>query len=92
MIVHSLGLFPGDPYPELRLDVDGTTVVLVPDQQKYAIFDAGYVYLGLEFESRLPVVRFPVEGRIEYLHGFTDNPEVVRFFREFIAGLRRPCH
>jgi hypothetical protein len=74
----------GGQHPELRVMVDGQPVVMVPDQQKRAILDAGYVYLGPDFEDRLPMVQFTVDGQTTELRGFTDNPELVDLFRGFL--------
>jgi hypothetical protein len=87
MRVSHAGTIPGDPYPQLRLIVDGAEVLLAPDQQKRAILDAGYVYLGPDFEATLPPVNFAVDGRAETLRGFTDHADVVRHFREFLARI-----
>lgn len=89
MRVKKIGVSPGDPYWELHLEVDGVPVVLVSDQQKPTLTAAGLIYLGGAFGAGLPPITFASPyGPLE-LHGFTDDPDVVRHFRDFLDQVNR---
>ena len=89
MRVKKVGVVPGDPYWELHLEVDGVPVALTSDQQKPTLTAVGLVYLGGPFEATLRPITFASEyGPLE-LRGFTDDPDVVRHFRDFLDQINR---
>jgi hypothetical protein len=73
-----------DPYPMLHLTVDGEDVWLGPEAQKPDILAAGFVHLGGKLGAQMPRHTYTGPGGPLELEGYTDDPEIVRLFRNFI--------
>lgn len=73
-------------YPLLHLDIDGREAVLGLDNKLTFLNLYGIVYLGAEFRDIVSVEVEPAPGYNEhYFPGFTDDPEVIRIYREWRA-------
>ncbi len=77
-------------YPMLEIVVDGKKARLGFDN-KLTLLDMGYVYLGSAFEGDpkythvLPEDKADSRGE-EVLEGFTNNPEIIAIFREWLES------
>ena len=81
-------------YPFVVFDWDGLEVVHGFDTTKAALFDRGLVYLGPDFEARVPPIDVTIEGTRTRLRGFVADPGVTgvvaAFFRAVEDGSFRP--
>lgn len=70
--------------PALQFQVDGKTATFVLGQHKLNILDQfSAVFLGPEFEDSHQV-HVTIEGRSKTLYGYTQDPQIVDMFREFL--------
>lgn len=74
----------GQPNLLLTLD-DGTANICV--EQRILPY-APLVYLGGNWDFELPPTTRVINGQERTLYGFTDDPEIVRLTREFVAACR----
>lgn len=81
-------------YPYVVFDWDGQEVVHGFDTTKAALFDRGLVYLGPDFEGRVPPIEVTIDGTTTRLRGFVADPGVTAvvaaFFRAVEQGGFRP--
>ncbi|WP_461210484.1 hypothetical protein [Desulfocurvus sp. DL9XJH121] len=84
-----------DGAPALRLVIDGKDAYVCGVRKP--LLDAGFVYLisltpGLQWEDELPVATVPATPGLcatdMRFPGVTDDPEVLRLTRAFLAALR----
>lgn len=81
-----------DGFPELHLTVNGRRAVLVHDQQKPTLTDAGLTFLGAHFDAELPRIHVQVPGEpgnVLELTGVTDDRRVAALYRRFLADCAR---
>lgn len=76
-------------YPVLEIAVDGKTARLGFDN-KLTLLDMGYLYLGSAFEGDPAYTHILPEDKEDsrgetVLEGFTDNPEIIAIFREWLG-------
>ena len=77
-----------DNVPALQMDIDGKTATLLVNQKRTILEDYGAVFLGDNFEddTSITIPDDPSKGqRAQKLDGYTDDKEVVRLYREFLA-------
>jgi hypothetical protein len=72
-------------YPLLELDLEGLGAAQLDAYPKPTLFAAGFVYLGYEFEGRVPDVPFhPKDGGPTTLRGCTSDAGVLALYNAFL--------
>lgn len=72
-------------YPLLHMDIDGTEAILGLDNKMTLLDIYGIVFLGSNFEDLISVEVEPAPGYNDrHFPGFTDDPEVIRVYREWL--------
>lgn len=82
-----------DPFRDgqnyLELTVNGKRALISSEQIKLSLLKRGYVFLGPEWEARLPVIEVPPDPAARLngltLHGFTNDPEIARLVRDWLV-------
>ena len=81
-------------HPYVRFTWRGREIVHGLDVTKPALLEQGLVFLGPDFERRVPPIDVTIEGQTTRLRGFVRDPEVTRivgaFFRALEDGTFRP--
>ena len=81
--------------PRLYLELGGQPVH-VPMEQKQSLLEVGLVFLGHDWEGRVPVLRYRSDpsNPITRLRGFTRDVEVLHRYQQFaravLTGTFRP--
>ncbi len=71
----------------LKLQIDGQLAFLGYDSLKPSLVERGYVFLGAEWESRVPVLRAPVNLNPDLrLKGFTNDPVIAKLAQDFLRN------
>jgi hypothetical protein len=75
-----------DGIPALFVEIDGKTATFVRGQKINFLNQFGIVFLGSDFQEDTSV-RVELEpGRMETLSGYTDDPQVVQLYRDFLGA------
>lgn len=77
-----------NPYPVLYMEIDGKRAVLGLDNKRNILEKYNAVFLGPDFEETIyvDIPADPSEGQpAQRLDGFTDDPEIIRIYREWLA-------
>lgn len=73
-------------YPLLHLDIDGREAVLGLDNKLSLLDTYGIISLGSNFDDITSVEVEPAPGYHDrHFPGFTDDPEIIRIYREWRA-------
>lgn len=80
-----------DPYPVLFIEIDGLTAVLGLDNKLTLLEQYNAVFLGSDFKDKtyVDIPAVPEDGQAaQRLPGFTDDPEIVGIYREWLSQYR----
>jgi hypothetical protein len=79
----------GQGYPALVFEWRGhpVTIAATHGSPRRLWFDMGLVFLGAEWERRVPPLERTVEGQSHTLRGFTDDPAVHALVGRYLRAL-----
>jgi hypothetical protein len=75
-----------DGIPALLVEIDGKTATFVRGQKINFLNQFGIVFLGSAFQDDTSVTVELEPGRMETLRGYTDDPQVVQLYRDFLGA------